>query len=183
MLQFNLLPDVKMEYIHAQRLKQTVVSISAVVAGATLSIMVLLFLVVNVFQKSHLRDVNRDINDSTKKIQSINDLNKILTVQNQLNSLPNLHNQKPVSSRLFNYIGQIVPAKVEINSLALDFGLHTIQFDGSADSLTTVNRFIDTLKFATYPSGDKKVNAFSNVVLASFSRTDKGATFTANLKF
>lgn len=183
MIQFNLLPDVKMEYIRAQRLKQTVVSISAVAAGAALTLLILLFLVVNVFQRSHLKGVNKDIGDSTAKIQSIDDLNKILTVQNQLNSLPALHGQKPVVSRLFNYVAQVVPVKIGISGLTLDFNLHTLQFDGTADSLNTVNRFVDTLKFSTYPSDKSNSKAFSNVVLTSFARTDKGATYSVNLIF
>ncbi|MGZ6005301.1 MAG: PilN domain-containing protein [Candidatus Saccharimonadales bacterium] len=183
MLQFNLLPDVKMEYIRAQRLKQTVVSISAVVAGAALTLLILLFLVVDVFQKAHLKDVNTDIATNTSKLQSITDLNKILTVQNQLNSLPALHAQKPVASRLFNYIGQVVPAKVNISSLNLDFTQKVIQLNGTADSISTVNKFVDTLKFATYASGGSNKKAFSNVVLSSFSRSDKDASYAINLNF
>src|SRR5689334_20407685 len=102
MIQFNLLPDVKLEYLKAQRLKQAVVSIAAIVAGVVLAVLVILFLVVDVFQKQHLKAVNNDIKTYTAKLQSIPDLNKILTVQNQLNSLPALHAQKPVTSRLFN---------------------------------------------------------------------------------
>ena len=176
MIQFNLLPDVKLEYIRTQRLKQTVVSISVLAAGVALTILILLFLVVDVFQKQHLKAVNNDIKTNTAKLKSIPDLNKILTIQNQLNSLPSLHAKKPVTSRLFGYISQIVPDKVNISQLQIDFDANTITFTGSADSIATVNKFVDTLKFTNYTVGDSTdtTNAFSQVVLTSFSRLDKG---------
>lgn len=184
MIQFNLLPDVKMEYIRSQRLKQTVVSVSVVVAGAALTIMIILFLVVNVFQKAHLSDLNKDIDANTNKIQNIPDLNKILTVQNQLNSLTALHDKKPVTSRLFTYIKQVLPVKLGVSSLTVDFTQHTMQFQGDSNNIATVNQFVDTLKYSTYKnSTGADTKAFSNVVLNSFARTDKGATYSVNLNF
>lgn len=43
MIQFNLLPDVKLEYIKANRAKHTVVVAASVTAAAALGIFILLF--------------------------------------------------------------------------------------------------------------------------------------------
>jgi hypothetical protein len=185
MLQFNLLPDIKQEHIKSQKLKQTVVTLSGLVAIGALTIMILLFMVVNVLQKKHLKDVNADIKTYSSKLQSTPDLNKILTVQNQLNSLPAMHDKKPVALRLFNYLSQVVPAKISISNLSVDFVQSTIKIDGTADSISTINQFVDTLKFTTYSdsSGDTNKNAFTNVVLTSFSKSDKGSNFTISASF
>ncbi len=192
MIQFNLLPDVKLEYIRAQRLKRTIVTIATIAGGASLLLLIMLVLVVDVFQKTHLHGLNSEIKANSAKLQSIPDLAKVLTIQNQIGSLsctqqelqqgqkPCLHDKKPVTSRLFGYLKQIVPSKVSISDLTVDFDLHTIVFTGSADSLKTVNTFVDTLKFTTWQDNS---NAFTNVVLTSFGRTPKGSTYVINVSF
>lgn len=156
MIQFNLLPDVKMEYIKARRTKRTVALVSAIVSAAALSLFVLLFLVVNVFQKQHLSGLDHDINEGKKTLQAKPDLSKVLTIQNQLNSLPDLHKQKPVVSRSFGFIQQITPASASISTFELNFADQTMRIEGSADSLATVNTFVDTIKFTSYGVGTSK---------------------------
>ncbi len=186
MIQFNLLPDVKSQYIHAQALKRSLVTVCVAISGAALAILILLIIVVYVFQRQQLNNVNKDIKTYSDKLQSIPDLDKILTIQNQLNSLPKLHSQKPVTSRLSGYLSQVVPDKLSISNLSVDFDQHTLVFSGSADSIVTVNKFTDTLKFTTYSTGDNNSqapNAFSGVVLASFSTSNKGVNYTINANF
>jgi Tfp pilus assembly protein PilN len=185
MIQFNLLPDVKLEYIKARRTKQTVVLLATLMAGGALAVFVLLFLVVNVAQKKHLRDLNRDIQTYSTQLENTPDLNKILTIQNQLDSLPALHAQKPVTSRLFGFLTQTTPAKVTISKLSVNFTDNTIIVNGSADAISTVNQYVDTLKFTTYATADaaKQGKAFTNVVLANFSRADKTTTYQVTFAF
>lgn len=188
MIQFNLLPDVKLDYIKTHRAKRTVIVISALVSGVLLAVLILLFLVVNVFQKQHLKDLQHDIDQRSQQLQKTPDLNKILTVQNQLQSLPGLLTQKPVVSRLFTYITQTTPANVTISKYDIDFDGHTFSISGNTDSLETVNKFVDSLKFTTYApqvqtDQSQAKKAFSNVVLSSFSRDDKGATYQMDLEF
>jgi Tfp pilus assembly protein PilN len=187
MLQINLLPDIKQEHIKSQQLKQTVVTMSILVAIGALTVLVLLFVVVNVLQKKHLSDLNTDIASYTKELKDTPDLDKILTVQNQLNSLTSLHDKKPAATRLFKYIGQVVPSKASISTLNVDFDQTILTITGTADSVGTINRLVDTLKFTTFSDNtgvtDKK--AFSDVVLSSFSKADKDrkANYAVNLKF
>ena len=201
MIQFNLLPDVKLEYIKARRTKQTVIMVSIIVASASLVIFVLLFSVVNFVQKTHLSNVQRDIDTSKKQLDKQPELAKILTIQNQLNSLPALHKSKPVASRVFSYVQQVTPQNASVSSLTVNFKDKTIKIEGAADSLATVNTFTDTLKFTNFtivsasdttPSAaDKKVTpAFSSVVLADFATggktvkdKKKAATYSITLKY
>lgn len=185
MIQFNLLPDVKQEYIKSQQLKRTVVLIASIATAVSVGILVLLVLVVYVAQKQQIKNQTNDISKYSQQLQNTPDLNKILTIQNQLNSLPGLHDKKVVDSRLFGYITQLTPAKANINKLSVDFTANTMSISGSADSLGTINQFVDTLKFTKYTtSNDSNAkNAFSDVVLANFSRDDKKASYQIDVKF
>lgn len=177
MIQFNLLPDIKLEYIKANRIKRSVIAISIVVGSVALAIFVFLFLYVNVAQKQHLSDLQKDIDSEKKTLQGKTDLGKILTIQNQLNSLSALHDQKPVTSRIFGFIQQLTPTTSNISSLNVNWEEKSIRIDGTADSLVAVNTFVDTIKFTNLsvtPLADQSAQAktltpFSEVVLDSFT--------------
>jgi Tfp pilus assembly protein PilN len=189
MIELNLLPDVKMEYIKAQNLRRMAFTISALVA--VVSIVLLGSLIsVNQLQKKHLRDLTGDISKESAELKNKPQINKILTVQNQLNSLTDLHSTKPAAYNLFNYLYQVTPSNVSISSLHTDFAQYTINVTGSTETLSDVNKYIDTLKFTTYKTGDgQKSLAFGNVVLAAFGLTGsaqagaKPASFTINLSY
>lgn len=185
MIQFNLLPDVKLEYIKSNRLKRSVIMLAVIISGVSIGIFILLFLMVNLLQKQQIKNQTKDIKNYSEQLENTPDLNKILTVQNQLLSLPELHDKKVVAARLFPYLTQVTPAKASISRLNVDFTANTMTITGTADSLNTVNKFVDTLKFTNFKtttdSSDKK--AFSEVVLQTFSRDDKSASYQINLKY
>lgn len=183
MIQFNLLPDVKLEFIKARRMKRVVSLVAVAVTGVAVFVVVMLFLVVNVFQKKHLSDLSTDIKRDSSTLQAIPDLNKILTIQNQLRSLPELHNKKPVVSRLQKYIQQVTPTQASIANINVNFDANTVTFTGAADSISTINKFVDTLKFTEFTAGTTKNKAFSAVVLTSFGRDDKGSSYEIHLKY
>lgn len=172
MIQFNLLPDVKLEYIKARRTKRMVVLGSAVVTGASVAIMVSLFFTTNVFQQRHLSNLDTDIKRDSQTLQQEPDLDKILTVQNQLRVMDELHAKKPAASRLGTYLTQVTPSNLSITKLETDFTTNVMLFEGTAASLSAVNQFVDTLKFTTYKAGDETDKAFPAVVLSSFGRSD-----------
>ncbi len=183
MIQFNLLPDIKLEYIKTRRTKRLIMLIVSVVTAVSMTVMILLLIVVNGFQRSHLNNLSGDIERASTAIKETEDLDKILTIQSQLTSLPALHEQKPVASRLFGYISQITPVNTSIARLNISFTDQTISITGAADTLGTVNKFVDTLKFTEFKLGDTQDRAFFDVVLSSFGRDVRGASYTINLKF
>lgn len=183
MIQFNLLPDIKLEYIRAKRAKRTVLLVASIVSGIAVAVFVFLFLTVNVFQKQHIEDLTADIEEQVAVLDDTPNLDEILTIQNQLNSLTPLHEEKPVATRLATYLPQLVPQMASISELNINFSESTMKFDGSADSLVTVNKFADTLKFTQYSLGEDKVDAFSEVVMSDFSRSSEEVSYTITLKF
>jgi Tfp pilus assembly protein PilN len=191
-MQINLLPDVKVEFVKARRLKRTILAVCLLVSGFALAIFTLFFISVTVVQKQHLSHLDQDITDKTSQLEATPDIAKILTIQNQLNALTTLHNDKPVASRVFTYIRQLAPTEASIDTLTVDFDGQTMTIAGKATSLAAVNKFADTLKFTTFavksdqPASNK--SAFSEVTLKSFgidtsTGTNKSASYTIELKY
>lgn len=187
MIQFNLLPDVKLEYIRTERLKRLVISGSLIAGGVALVIFAFLLVTVDVLQKKNMKDLTADIKKNTAQLQGTTDLNKILTIQNQLGVLTSLHDAKPAAGRVFGYLSQLTPQDTSISSATFDFTANTATIQGQAPSLEAVNTFADGLKFTTYTVGSDKTDskkAFSNVVLSQFGVSDdKGTTFTITVAF
>lgn len=199
MIQFNLLPDVKLQYLKARYRKRLVIGISTIISAVCLVIFVVLIVFVRVGQKQQLDSVSKKIKESQTTLEKNTDLNKILTIQNQLASLPKLHDDKVISSRLFDYLIQLTPNAATISNVDVDFAKHTITIKGNADVLGTVNKFADTLKFTTFKAPATAPNekpqegkAFSNVVLESFAvanpktagtKTDNRASYEISASF
>jgi len=186
MVQFNLLPDIKIQYLRASRQKHTVMLVSVVIITVSLAALATLLSIVYGVQKKTIADLNSDIKTSSSELQNTPDLTKILSVQNQLKTLPALHDAKPVASRIFGYMAQATPANATNSRTLVDFTAETINVSGAADSLNTVNLFIDRLKATTYHTeSDEKTEkkAFSQVTLSSFGRDSKSASYTITCAF
>lgn len=185
MIQFNLLPDIKIQYLKAKRQKHVIVLVATIATLASLGIFILLLTTVFVLQKKNISDLNKDIKASSEELKSVDDLNKILTVQNQLGALTGLHDEKVVSSRLLDYLTQVTPANTSVSKLEVDYATNTMVITGNAPALAIVNTYADTLKFTKFVTGEntEERNAFSEVVLSSFNRDNKGTTYEVSLKF
>jgi len=182
MIQFNLLPDIKIQYLKAKRQERLVIVSSVLAGGVALAVLALLIVTVFGLQKKNLSDLNKDISSSSSQLQGVKDLSKILTVQNQIGVLTSLHDQKVVSSRLLDFLTQVTPASATLTKLTIDFQQNTMTIDGTTSDLTTIT---DTLKAATYQTGNSttQVKAFSNVVLQSFTIDSKGTTYEVAFSF
>lgn len=201
-VQFNLLPDIKLEFDRQQRVKKLVFTLEFLTSAVVIVIFIISFFSVNILQKKLLNDANADINNYSQKLKAIPNFEKILTIQNQLNSLPTLHQQKHYMSRLLSYLPQVTPANVHIGKLSADTTASTISITGTADTVQSVNKFVDTLKNSNYvidgvnskADCDKQSGkwlsdtsqctklAFSNIILTKIDRDDKKAIYTINLQ-
>ena len=191
MIQVNLLPDVKREFIKARQLKRTVVSVSFLVSAIALGIFALFFVIVNVVQTTYLNYLDSNIEKQTKQLKEMPNIAKILTSQNQLSALPALHSDKPVASRMFTYVKQLAPQEASIESLTVNFDETSMSIQGRAKDLASVNKFVDTIKFTTYTDTTTKKTgrAFSEVVLSQFGidpqsgATNQGKTASYTITF
>jgi len=184
-VQFNLLPDVKLDFIKTQRTKHLVTTIALLAAGVAVVIFVLTLATVEGLQKKQLSDTDKDITTASNQLKNTTGLSQILTVQNQLQTLSTLHHSKHVDSRLFGYLTQLTPTNAFVGRLNLDFTANNLEIDGTADSQTTVNTFIDTLKFTTYKIGaqDTAHQAFTSVAESSFSIAANTVDYSLKVTF
>ena len=189
MIQLNLLPDVKLEYLKAQQMRRLIIMLSFIVGAAAVALLIFM-LIFDGLQKKHLGDINNDISTYSNTLKNEPQINKILTVQNQLQQINSIESKKPAATRLFTYLNEITPVQDDINNLSIDFTMNTVSITGGSDSLKDVNTFVDTLKYTNFTqSGSTASNlAFSNVVLTTFSRTSQAengdlATYTITFSF
>lgn len=185
MIQLNLLPKVKLDFVKAKRTQRLTLLVAIIVSAVSIGIFVILF-ITTLAQKKHSNNLSESIKSETAKLKQVQDLNKIITIQNQLNSLPELHKSKPVATRLFDFIKKVTPDKITIESFDIDFSQENegmIKISGQADTVASVNIFMDTLKFTTYKTSSEEVgDAFSDAVL-SFGISEKKVTYDIALKF
>lgn len=184
--QFNLLPDAKLAAVKTNRSRSLLISAVFLVSAISAAIFLILLTTAGLVQKKQLSDADKKIAQKTQELKNIPGLDKIVSVQNQLNTLVSLHQNKHVSSRIFSYLPEVTPTNVAITRLAMDMKTNTMQIDGTANSQTAVNTFIDTLKFTNYiiNSGDSPKSAFPSVIESSFSIGAGGSvTYSLNVTY
>lgn len=158
MIQLNLLPDLKKEFIQSQKAKAFVMTVSIFVTLGAIGLSVLLFVYVTFLQQFQISLATDDIAKKEQQLKGITDVEKYVTVQNQLASLPDLHAQKGLYSRLFDFLSVLNPSapnNVTLSDLRVLSEDKTILLTGTAGSFQNLNTFADTLKNAniTYKAG------------------------------
>ncbi len=135
MIQINLLPDVKQEYLRTRRIRNTAISIAIITGLAAGGVVVLLVLVLGA---QLTREVLAD--DQIKKqyaeMSQVDSLSELVTLQNQLELISSQHENKSVDSRLFSFLQAINPAApndVQFSSVSLDPSDFTITLEGLTD--------------------------------------------------
>lgn len=180
MIQLNLLPDIKKEFINAQKTRAVVMSSSILVTIVAVGLAVLMFVYVTFLQQLQITLATNDIKDKEKQLNSVQDLSKYLTIQNQLAALPELHAGKGVYSRLLAFLPVLNPsapnnvALTKLQLVALD---KQVNFTGTTASFESLNVFVDTLRNAevTYKDSSaqqQKSKMFESVMVQN-SNIDK----------
>lgn len=183
MIELNLLPDLKKEYIKAQKTKGLVISTSILVTIGALGLSVLLFIYVTFLQQVQMNLATDDIKQKESQLKAISDIDKYLTVQAQLATLPELHNKKGQYSRLFEFLSVVSPSapnNVSLSNLQLVTTEKSITFVGTTASFETLNVFVDTLKNADISykeqgQGDPKTQKMFSQVLVQSSGLSRSA--------
>lgn len=104
MIQINLIPDVKLELIRAQRQRNVIISISTLAMFVAVGLVILTALYVFGLQFARENIVDGNIKENVKKLKSIEDIDKLVTIQNQLSQIDQTHSDKPMTSRIFSML-------------------------------------------------------------------------------
>ena len=205
MISLNLVPQVKADFLRAQRMKRFIMLISFLISAGMVALVVFLSVFVYVVQERQSSGLQEDIATNLSELQNINNLERVVTVKNQLDSLPQLHEEKPISSRMFDFLTVLIPEEATLSSIELRFGetdefgdeffddsttgdgIETFArggsftFLGSAESFRDVNVLADSLKLAGYTLEDngESLIAFDDVVTEGLDKdNDEGVFFS-----
>lgn len=201
MIEINLLPEVKKEFVRTQRTKRTIISGIVLVSIASVALVGLLASYAFVGLPALQAQADGDINSIAKSLKADKNLTRNLTLQNQLSILPELHAQKGDYTPLFDIMKSLNPAapnNVTISKLTIDAVNNTISIEGRTKDYNGIGVFRDTIKSATvaYTLRDadgeteskKGLQLFSDVVFTDvgLGKTDTGqqiASFTVNATY
>lgn len=177
MIQINLLPDVKKEYLHSRQVKHAVLVGSVLITALAVTLLILMFAYVQVVQPQHRKNVQHDIDGAVSKLKSKPNAVKIVTVQGALEQLSGLEDQKTITSRLFDYLKDFTPRNISYTQVTLDLAGNTLNVTGTTSDYEETNVLANNLKSAkfTYKGGDstQTIQPFSAVVFQSLSRADQ----------
>lgn len=180
MIQLNLLPDIKKEFINAQKTRALVMSSSILVTVIAVGLSALLFVYVTFIQQLQITLATNDIKSKQQELNAVQDLGKYLTIQNQLAALPDLHAGKGIYSRLLNFLPVLNPTSpnsIQLSQLQMTSPDKLVSLTGQTASFESLNVFVDTLRNAivTYKdssSGQQNSKIFDSVFVQS-SAIDK----------
>jgi hypothetical protein len=192
MVQINLLPDVKREFLHAQQSKHTFVVGAILSASVFLLALGLLYAYVQLAQPRHLTNLQTDIDSGIAKTKEVPKAAEMVTVQGALNQLPGLQDKKQATSRLFALVTGFTPLDVSYAEIKLDTTANTISLRGDTTNYEQANVLANNLKSAelTYTQNDtdSKIKPFSQIVFTNLGRaeqadTNKSVSFQIDMQY
>ena len=133
MIEVNLIPDVKREYLHAQRVRNTVISVSMLVAAAAAGTVIVLGLALGSLQFASGQADNA-IKSKYKELSDKPDINDLLTIQNQLTQIDMISSNRGVNSRIFDTLSAVnpqAPNNVTMSTVRYNASEKTITIEGS----------------------------------------------------
>lgn len=177
MIELNLLPDVKQEFVRSQRLSRKITIIMIITSIAAVGIVIFFAFTVYVVQAATNGLLDNSIKDRSEKLQKTDNLARNLTIQNQLKTLPELHDQKQIYSRLFTYLPTLNPAEpntVKISKLDVNSEEGTITLEGYAKDYKAVAVFKDTLSNAELVYTDDAKQSIETKLFSDIAISDVG---------
>lgn len=150
MIEINLVPDVKQEFIRARRVRSVVVSLTILVGAIAIAVVAILLMVVYGWQGVQKKLTNDKIESESAKLSAVEGLDSALTIQNQLGTLPAMHESKPINSRIFDILATLSPPEsstVAISKFDVDSSMKTITIEAqSAEGYPALEVFRKTIE-------------------------------------
>lgn len=147
MIEVNLIPDIKREFLRTKMLRNFVITLSMLIGGASIAVLVILGMVVG--GQSIAEGIqDNEIKNQEKTLLGIEDLDKTVTLQHQLGTIGQMHQDKNIDSRLFNVLSAINPAEqnyAKISNLKYDPSKKTISLEGWTENHVSLEAFKKTI--------------------------------------
>lgn len=186
MIELNLLPDVKKEFLHAERARRRTIALAILTTIIAAGLTVLFAFYTYGVQSVIMYTQTEDIKKKSSELSGIQDINKYITIQNQLANLSQLHDDKMNFSRLLTFLPTLNPAPPKnVNLTNLDVAVEekTLTFKGNVKDYAGLTTFKDTLINSefTFGTGQEQTTKklFSAVAIESAALEAKdGVTFS-----
>lgn len=149
MIELNLLPDVKKEFIRTQRMRNKVVTGAILVTIIAVGLLGVLGTVVYGAQGVFIESLRRNVKSNHAKLAAKDEINKYLTIQSQLKAIDTVSVGRQQYARMFDYLLQLNPAppsNVLLYSVMVTDETATMVLNGSARNFEAVNNFRYTLQ-------------------------------------
>lgn len=192
MIELNLLPDVKKEFIKAQRTRNAVISGSILATIGAGIVIAVLATTVYIGQQAVIAVQTDSIKKKENELKSKPEIDKYLTVQNQLKHIDELHNSKYTYSRAFTYLQQLNPAQpnnVALRTVKLNKEVNTLEITGTARNFEALSVYKTTLenaelKYKAIGSEEQSsTKLFDSIVLTQASLANVDNKVLTNFEF
>lgn len=134
MIQINLIPDIKREYLRARRTRDIAISVSMIAGVASVGVVGLLLLILGA-QTGREVLADRSIDGEYEQLSSVEDLSDMVTIDNQLGLISGQHAAKSMHSRVFSILEVINPTEpnsVRFTDVSVDPAESVIVLEGNA---------------------------------------------------
>ena len=132
----NLVPDVKLEMIKLQKLRNFVFFVCIVVSIASVSALAV-FGAIKGTQDLLISGQEAHIKNLSDKVTSYKELPDFLTIQDQLKKLTEINKNRPVLSRVFPILKNLFPTgadTITMSELNVNLETSTLNFDAQANA-------------------------------------------------
>lgn len=184
MIEINLVPDVKQEFIRAKRARTVVISTSILVGLASIAIVAILAVYAFLGQTVRANLADAGIKEKSTELAKISDLGNTLTIQHQLAEVSSIHGDTNKMSRFFELLAAINPSapnQVTFSMARLDSEEGTIRLEGQAvngfNSADTLKKTILNTTFS-YRDEDKQLKTVPLTTSVSLSELSYGEDST-----
>lgn len=134
--EINLVPEVKMQMIKAQKVRNLVLFICIVVSGVAVGAVVILFGIKS-GQDIAMHNQDSKLKVMSEKLNGYDEFDDLVTIQDQLGRYNEILQKRAVVSRVFGALGVMLPQgsdEVKMSELKVTLDTDTINMEGQADA-------------------------------------------------
>lgn len=189
MIQINLIPDIKREFLHAQQMRRVAITISILVGLIAAGIVVLLGIILG-GQELLITKSQNDIKKNYTSLKNVDNVDNVLTLQNQLSQLNGIYSKHSTDSRVFDLLSAVnppAPNNVTYSTIKVDPTTSTITVEGSAPNgyaaTETFRKTILNTKIESNDSGQMTTTPLTSEVTISDTSYGQSADGSQVLRF
>lgn len=134
--EINLVPEVKMQMIKAQKVRNLVLFICIVVSSVAVGVVVILFGIKS-GQDIAMHNQDSKLKVMSDKLNGYDEFEDLITIQDQLGRYSEILQKRAVVSRVFGALGVMLPQgsdEVKMSELKVTLDTDTINMEGQADA-------------------------------------------------